>query len=105
MRNSSWRSRAVRMLVCAALVAGLLPAGVAGGATPDKARPTLKREGFAAHKDAGDSARPTVRVRDAERLNVQWAPGVPQSQIDAAATRLGFEIVATSRSEIGRAHV
>lgn len=89
--------RFFRLALAAVLLvsaAPALPAGASSSASPPK----------------GEYARMAARTdlpfrqgveRDAERVIVQWAPGIPAEQRSAAASKIGFRVVRDSKG-VGR---
>lgn len=88
------RMRALKALVVLMLVLTAMPALPMGAiAAPEtKGEPAFKQ-----YKDGPDGVTAKASGREPKRLNVKWAPGIPKAQIDAAASRLGFRIYATSK--------
>ena len=89
---------ALSAIICLSLIAPSslhVPEAKAAIRLPGREGP--RPAGYADLSKTQQGPRPNVRVRDAERLNVKWAPGVPQAQIDAAAKRFGFEVVGQNK--------
>lgn len=87
------RMRALKALIVLMMIFTLLPAvpvTAVGSTTPAAPK-------FASFKSGPDGPLAKPSVRDPQRLNVKWSPGIPKAQIDAAASRLGFRIYGTSK--------
>lgn len=92
--RSRFVARAIRIFAAVALVAVLLPSGVAGG----KAAPSAPSSRYSRTPDHAvrGVAGPT-KLADPTRVVARWAPGVQREQIAAAGRKLGFKVVRESK--------
>ncbi|MCL5888157.1 MAG: S8 family serine peptidase [Actinobacteria bacterium] len=100
MRSDSIQSKAIRIVIALLMVVTLWPTG----GTPASAAPQTTGEPPFVQAAADGDVRTQLRPMTARRVVVQWMPGIPRQQIEAAGKRLGFQVVRTSQ-ELGWALV
>lgn len=87
-------ARAIRVFAAIALLAAVLPPGIAGG-KPGSSAPVSRYSRTADHAVKG-IAGPT-KLAEPKRVVARWAPGVQRAQITAAGRKLGFRVVRESK--------
>ncbi|MBS3956342.1 MAG: S8 family serine peptidase [Clostridiales bacterium] len=94
----SSRGKTLRAIVATLLIATLLPTGGAGASGSPNPAPGLRPDApYAKAADVtGGDVRTQLRPAQARRVVVDWRPGIPDAQIDAAGKQLGFRVVRTS---------
>ncbi len=87
--------RAVSLLLCVALVCpAIAPAQTLGAAPGGRVREAASRYATLAREAKGvSSARLLPEAKAGTRVVVEWAPGIPDTQIAAAAASLGFSVI------------
>lgn len=86
--------RVVSTLLAAVMVAGALPFSAVSPAFAASSQTTRPR--YADLQQSGPVGFGNITSATSNRLNVRWRPGVPASQLKAAARTLGFKVVRTS---------
>lgn len=99
MGSNSLSTRVMRILMALVMVATLVPIGNAqasGGSNFGSAGSNDPPYATVAAEGGGD-VRAQLRPVNPRRAVVQWRPGIPRHQIEAAGKRLGFRVVRVSQ--------